>query len=301
MGQNKKLFVNFKRIDANIVQRTDTLMMYYNEVKKHPILTLEEEQKLFDEMKSSNNAISKAAREKIINSNLRFVIAVAKKYANGDNLLDIINEGNIGLIEALNTYSNDKGAKFSTWAIWYIRKHITSYINENTHLVKNIVMPKIKAFIKRYRTEFIKKEDREPSNAELCEMLEERLGINVHPSDVTASMYTYIDKPVSNESDSNSDTVSNLGILSDFLSNSNDIENTIENENHKEILNKLFSILTEREQKIIKMIYGIGYFRPYTYNEIADEVGLTLERIRQLNFEILRKLSDYVKKNKKNS
>ena len=114
-------------------------------------------------------------------------------------------------------------------------------------------------------------------------------------------MYTYIDKPVSNESDSNSDTVSNLGILSDFLSNSNDIENTIENENHKEILNKLFSILTEREQKIIKMIYGIGYFRPYTYNEIADEVGLTLERIRQLNFEILRKLSDYVKKNKKNS
>lgn len=297
MGQ-KTLFVNFKRLDANIIHRTDTLMMYYDEVKKHPILSIEEEQELFDKMKSSNKAIADAAREKIINCNLRFVIAVAKKYANGNNLLDIINEGNIGLMEALDTYSNDKGTKFSTWAVWYIRKHITAYINSNSHLVKNIVMPKIKAFIKRYRSEFIKKEDREPTNDEIANMIEEKLGFNVHPSDVNDSTYTYIDKPISSDADSNMDNVSNLSFLSDVLSNNNDVENQIENENHKEILNKLFSILTERERKIIKMTYGIGYFRPYTNEEIAKEIGLTLERIRQLNIEIIRKLSEYVKQHK---
>lgn len=294
----KALFVNFKRLDANIIHRTDTLMMYYDEVKKHPILSIEEEQKLFEQLKSSNKTVSNAAREKIINCNLRFVIAVAKKYANGDNLLDVINEGNIGLIEALNTYSNDKGTKFSTWAVWYIRKHIMAYINGNTHLVKNIVMPKIKAFIKRYKSDFIKKEDREPTNDEIANMIEEKLGLSVHPSDVSDSTYTYIDKPISSDGDSNMDSVSNLSFLSDVLSNKNEIENTIENESHKEILNKLFSILTEREKKIIKMTYGIGYFRPYTNEEIAKEIGLTLERIRQLNIEILRKLSDYVKNNK---
>lgn len=297
MAQNKKLFVNFKSVDGNIKHRTDTLMMYYNEVKKHPILTQEEEHKLFEELKSPDKYVSDKARQRIINSNLRFVIAVAKKYSNSENFLDIINEGNIGLIEALNNFSNDKGAKFSTWAIWYIRKYIMTYINNNGHLVKNIVMPKIKAFVKRYRTEFVKNEDREPTNEEIAEMIEEKLGYNIKPCEVTDSTYTYLDKPLS--SDEDSDTNYNMGCLSEYMSNQNDIENTIENENHKKEIEKLFSILNERDKKIIKMSYGIGYYRPYTSKEIADEIGLTLERIRQLKIEIMKKMANYAKTKKK--
>lgn len=290
METKRKLYVNFKKLDCSVKHRTDTLVMYYNDVKKYPILSIEDEERLFDKVRNGTPLESNQAKTRLINCNLRFVIAVAKKYATSSNLLDLINEGNMGLIEALDTYEPDKGAKFSTWAIWYIRKYITVYLNENNSLVKNVSMPKIKTFVRRFKHEILKNEGREATNEEIAEMLNERIGFNVTPSDVAEYSYTYLDKPVVSEQDGSAEALGNLGIMSDTMSNFNDIENTIEKDNNKELISNLFKKLTEREIKVIKLLYGIDTFRQYTVNETAKELGLTVERIRQMKNEIIAKL-----------
>ena len=107
------MVVNLKTPNSDYFERTETLVRYYEDIRKYDVLTNEEELELFEMIKNGNKFEKQVAKEKLINCNQRFVVAVAKRYATNDNILDLINEGNIGLMEALENFKVEKGVKFT--------------------------------------------------------------------------------------------------------------------------------------------------------------------------------------------
>lgn len=261
----------------------DSVRLYLREIGKIPLLTPEEEADLAQRIVKGD----RKAKDKMVEANMRLVVSIAKRYGGrGLDFLDLIQEGNTGLLRAVEKFDPEKGFKFSTYATWWVRQAITRAIADQArtiripvHMVETI--NKVLRTTRKLTTEL----NREPTNEEIAKALDmepEKIDYVMRIKQDIASL----DASIGRDGD---DDESSLG---DFVEDSERAspEESASNQILKEQLSSIISTLTEREQKIIRLRFGIGGGRPHTLEEVGAEFDVTRERIRQIEAKALNKL-----------
>lgn len=257
---------------------------FLQDIKKFDIPTPEEELTLFELAKNGN----KEAKNKLFMGHQRFIYALAKHYSkNETEVLDYVNEGNIGLSIAFDKYNPTVGVRFITYASHYIRREMGQYLNETEDLVRKCNKNKFKTKINEIKKSYFNENGCYPSLDEIINQLNEKYGLKVkNKCDIydTNISSINIDKDDDNY---NSEIESSYNIKT---SSYNDYNKTIEYEAIKNDVSIILSTVSERDADIIKMIYGIGYPRPYSFEEIAEKHNLKDTSINIFKNKILEKL-----------
>lgn len=289
------MIVNCKSENTGFVCRNDNTAIYFNEIRKYPILTSSEERVLLNVIKTGSVKKSQEARDKLIQCNQRFVVSVAKKWQNGDNLLDLINEGNIGLMKAIDCFDLDKKQRFLTYAVFWIRKAINDYVTNLENSVKVNNATKIYTYVAKARNSFFVKNERYPTIWELKEELKDTYNVHIsNAEDLSDIDFTSIDVCELNQ---NEDVTVGYGILSEFnvITSTNNTDDRIEEMHNSDVVQLLLSVLDERERYIIEQSFGIGC-QEKSFEIIAKDLKICKERVRQLFKEALKKMNNSVKK-----
>jgi RNA polymerase primary sigma factor len=258
---------------------TDPVRMYLKEIGRIPLLTAEEEIDLAQKTEKGD----RRAKDKLIQSNLRLVVSIAKKYVGrGMNFLDLIQEGNQGLMRAVERYDWRRGYKFSTYATWWIRQAITRAIADQARVIRIPVhmVEVINKLVKASR-KLAQDLGREPTPEEIGKELElspDRVREIFKISRDTTSL----EKPVGDEEDS---------LLGDFIASDQPTPyDAASKQLLKENIEEVLATLSDREARVLKMRFGLDGHHPMTLEEVGREFGVTRERIRQIEAKALRRL-----------
>mgnify|MGYP003273604411 FL=1 len=275
--------IDVEHIDLSVPEGIgvdDPVRMYLKEIGKVPLLSPDEEIELAKKIELGDEE----AKKKLAESNLRLVVSIAKRYAGrGMQLLDLIQEGNLGLIKAVEKFDYRKGYKFSTYATWWIRQAITRAIADQARTIR-IPVHMVETINRLVRTQrqLVQKLGREATPEELAKELNmpvERVREIMKISQDPVSLET----PIGEEEDSH---------LGDFIQDNN-VEVPADAATytllHEQLMDVL-STLTEREQKVLRLRFGLDDGRPRTLEEVGRQFNVTRERIRQIEAKALRKL-----------
>jgi RNA polymerase primary sigma factor len=268
----------------------ESLRIYLKEIRVIPLLTAEEEIKLSRRIKKGDEH----ARKHMIRANLRLVINIAKRYMYlGIPLLDLIEEGNLGLMKAVDKFDPSKGFRFSTYAAWWIKQGITRSISEQGKMIRvPVYMNDLIAKWKKKKEQLAQKLKRIPSDTDIAKKLDipkDKIEqINFWMSTTTSSL----DAPIGEESESQVvDLVEDEGAQSP--------DRTIEHLLDKERVSALLDIMSDRERKVLDMRFGLGESNPHTLAEVAKKLKLSRERVRQIEEAALVKLRRFVEQQEK--
>lgn len=260
----------------------DPVKMYLKEIGRENLLKPEEEPELAKRILAGD----KEAKDKLISSNLRLVVNIAKHYVGrGMQLLDLIQEGNLGLMKAVEKFDYTKGFKFSTYATWWIRQAITRAIADQARTIRIPVhMVETINKITRAQRQLVQELGREPT----AEEISQKLGGILTPEKIRDIQRIAIE-PISLETPIGEEDDSHLG---DFIED----KDTISPSEHttkvllSQQLDKILEDLTDRERKVIRLRYGLDNNQPLTLEEVGKQFGVTRERIRQIEAKAIRKL-----------
>ena len=261
----------------------DSVRLYLREIGKIPLLNSEEELELAQRVVNGD----KKAKDKMAEANMRLVVSIAKRYSGrGLDFLDLIQEGNTGLLRAVEKFDPDKGFKFSTYATWWIRQAITRAIADQARTIR-IPVHMVETINKLLRTQrrMTQELNREPTIDELAKELE------IEPSKVEYVMkikqdITSLDAGIGRDGDDED------SVLGDFVEDDTSVtpEESASTQLLKEQVQSILSTLSDREQKIIKMRFGLDGGKSHTLEEVGKEFAVTRERIRQIEAKALAKL-----------
>lgn len=257
-----------------------SLDKYLSEIAKEPLLTPEDEIELAIKIRNGDTA----ALERLIKSNLRFVVSVAKQYQNqGLSLGDLINEGNVGLMKAAKKFDETRGFKFISYAVWWIRQSILQALAEQLRIVRLPlnrvgILNKIGKAYSHLEQEF----EREPNPEELAKALEMDV-------EEISDVMTITGKPMSMDAPFNQNDENSLHdvLVNDELPSPDD---ELMTESLKVEIKRALNVLNEREKEVLKMYFGIDSDQPLTLEEIGEKFNLTRERVRQIKEKAIRKL-----------
>ncbi len=275
--------VDMENLDLTIpdgISIEDPVRMYLKEIGKVPLLSAEEEIELAQRMEQGDQE----ARKRLAEANLRLVVSIAKRYVGrGMLFLDLIQEGNLGLIKAVEKFDYRKGYKFSTYATWWIRQAITRAIADQARTIR-IPVHMVETINKLIRVsrQLLQKLGREPSPEEIAE----EMGM---PPEKVREILKISQEPVSMETPIGEEEDSHLG---DFIEDDN-VPAPAEAAAFvllKEQLVEVLGTLTDREQKVLRLRFGLDDGRARTLEEVGKEFNVTRERIRQIEAKALRKL-----------
>ena len=301
---------NFDTLPSTI-KLDDPVRMYLKEIGNIPLISYEEETRLAkiiadgnmakeqldslleegydlpeEDLESLRSLVAKSevAKNKLVESNLRLVVSIAKKHVNrGLQFLDLIQEGNMGLIKAVEKFDSEKGFKFSTYATWWIRQAITRAVADQARTIR-IPVHMVETINKllRVQRQLVQELSREPSHEEVAE----KMGI---PVEKVQQILKIAQEPISLESPVGEEEDSSLG---DFISDPTALDpyEYTAQEMLKKELNEVLEGLTDREEKVLRMRFGLLDGRQRTLEEVGKEFGVTRERIRQIEAKALRKL-----------
>ena len=269
-----------KSLSAEGVSIDDPVKVYLKEIGSFPLLSLEEEVELAEKILKGDDW----AKKKLAEANLRLVVSIAKRYVGrGMLFLDLIQEGNLGLIKAVEKFDHTKGFKFSTYATWWIRQAITRAIADQARTIRIPVhMVETINKVKKVQSQLLHKNGQEPSVEDLAEELD-------MPQEKVREILKVAQEPISLESPIGEEEDSHLG---DFIPDS-DAPVPEEAATHallKEQLAEVLATLTPREAKVLSLRFGKEDGRPRTLEEVGKEFNVTRERIRQIEAKALRKL-----------
>ena len=275
--------VDMEKIDLSVpdgISIEDPVRMYLKEIGKVPLLSAEEEIDLARRMSEGDES----AKKRLAEANLRLVVSIAKRYVGGGMLfLDLIQEGNLGLIKAVEKFDYQKGFKFSTYATWWIRQAITRAIADQARTIR-IPVHMVETINKLIRVsrQLLQELGREPLPEEIAKELD-------MPVDRVREILKISQEPVSLETPIGEEEDSHLG---DFIQDDN-VPVPAEAAAAtllKEQLNEVLDTLTDREQKVLRLRFGMNDGRARTLEEVGKEFDVTRERIRQIEAKALRKL-----------
>ncbi|MEA3356097.1 MAG: sigma-70 family RNA polymerase sigma factor [Candidatus Bipolaricaulota bacterium] len=257
---------------------------YFGEISRVPLLTREDEVRLAKRIEAGD----KQAKEELAEANLRLVVSIAKKYRGcGLPFLDLIQEGNLGLMKAIEKFDYKRGFKFSTYATWWIRQAILRAITNRSRTIR--VPTHINELIRKiYQVErnHLKEYGRPPSSRTLAEELDTSLE-NIVKAKKTAQNMASLDMPIGYDDDGS--------VLGDFIEDEQVDSPSREAFEHllvTELEQALGERLTNRERRILELRYGIEDYHPRTLDEVGMEFGISRERVRQIQKEALAKLQD---------
>jgi RNA polymerase primary sigma factor len=263
---------------------TDSIQQYFSDIGKLPILTVEEEQEITKLVREGDTA----AREKMIKSNLRLVVSVAKKYAKyGLPLSDLIEEGNLGLIRAVEKFQPEMGCRFSTYAIWWIRQSIVRSLAKHARTIRLPVnvAETVNRFI-RVLGEMVQRLGRDPTSSEIASEMK------LTPKQITR-IIEIIQTPSSLEAEIGSEDGNSLKDILQDTSIASPVEITSIKQ-RKENIDQLLELLSPQEQEILRLRFGLNDGEPKTLETIGVAFGVTRERIRQIEGTALKKLRRYL-------
>lgn len=288
------LVINLKA-DTGLVDRSENTTRFYKDIVDYPTLTREEEVEWFNKMHNGATEEERTfAREYIILCNQRLVIAAAKKWAKTDTLMDFVNEANIGLSEAIENFDETKNVKFASYAMWFILRAMNTYNNGDCQIVKKTNFSKTFHVISKATNDFIQMNERTPSPEELLEIINEKYNKDIKDkTDLIPTHYASIDL-----GDSNDDENYLGGDIVDYnraSASHNEYEDIEKEDFNKRLVSSMLNKLSPRKQQIIKMRFGMyeeskGLRREYEREEIAEKLGLTSERVRQLENEAMEEI-----------
>lgn len=258
----------------------DPVKVYLKEIGRVPLLSMEEEMVLAEKIKNGDEK----AKKRLSEANLRLVVSIAKRYlGRGMQFLDLIQEGNLGLIKAVEKFDYTKGFKFSTYATWWIRQAITRAISDQARTIRIPVhMVETINKVKKASSQLLHSNGHEPTAEEIAEELK-------IPVDKVREIMRISQEPVSLETPIGEEEDSHLGDFipdDDALAPADAASHTL----LKEQLSEVLYTLTPREEKVLKMRFGLKDGRPRTLEEVGREFNVTRERIRQIEAKALRKL-----------
>ncbi|HEX7633203.1 MAG TPA: RNA polymerase sigma factor RpoD [Candidatus Saccharimonadales bacterium] len=273
----------------------DSVRLYLREIGKIPLLNAEEELALAQRVVAGD----KDAKDKMAEANMRLVVSIAKRYVGrGLDLLDLIQEGNTGLLRAVEKFDPDKGFKFSTYATWWIRQAITRAIADQARTIR-IPVHMVETINKLLRTQrrLTQELNREPSNEEIAKAMEIEVDKVEHIMKIKQDISSLDASIRDDEEDS---------VLADFIEDEDTVspEESATGQLLKEQVKDMLGALTEREQKILKLRFGLEDGKSHTLEEVGQEFSVTRERIRQIEAKALaklrkhrdaKKLHDYIK------
>ena len=280
--EEEEITADLSKMIVGDVKVNDSVKIYLREIGKVPLLNAQQETELAKRIAAGDEE----AKQDLIQANLRLVIAIAKRYAGrGMPFLDLIQEGNMGLIKAVDKFDYTKGFKFSTYATWWIRQAIARAIADQARTIRIPVhMVETIYKITRAQRQLVQELGREPTAEEISDRLEGALS-----ADRIREIQRINQEPVSLETPIGEEDDSHLG---DFLE-----DKEVETPNEyttksllKDELYEVMSDLTEREQKVLKLRYGLEDNHPRTLEEVGKEFNVTRERIRQIEAKAIKKL-----------
>ena len=273
----------------------DSVRLYLREIGKIPLLNAEEELELAQRVVAGD----KDAKDQMAEANMRLVVSIAKRYVGrGLDLLDLIQEGNTGLLRAVEKFDPDKGFKFSTYATWWIRQAITRAIADQARTIR-IPVHMVETINKLLRTQrrLTQEYNREPTNAKIAKEMEIDEAKVEHIMKIKQDISS-LDASIRDDEEES--------VLADFIEDEDTItpEESATGQLLKEQVKDMLSALTDREQKILKLRFGLEDGKQHTLEEVGQEFSVTRERIRQIEAKALaklrkhkdaRKLHDYIK------
>lgn len=273
----------------------DSVRLYLREIGKVPLLSSEEELALAQRVVAGD----KEAKDQMAEANMRLVVSIAKRYVGrGLDLLDLIQEGNTGLLRAVEKFDPDKGFKFSTYATWWIRQAITRAIADQARTIR-IPVHMVETINKLLRTQRRLTQDlnREPTNEEIAEAMEIGVDKVEHIMKIKQDISS-LDASIRDDEEES--------VLADFIEDEDTAtpEESATGQLLKEQVKDMLGALTEREQKILRLRFGLEDGRNHTLEEVGQEFAVTRERIRQIEAKALaklrrhkdaKKLLDYIK------
>ena len=267
-------------LTADGISIDDPVKVYLKEIGRVPLLSNEEEQELSERMAQGDLK----ARKRLSEANLRLVVSIAKRYVGrGMQFLDLIQEGNLGLIKAVEKFDHTKGFKFSTYATWWIRQAITRAIADQARTIRIPVhMVETINKVKKVSSQLLHKNGHEPSAEEIAAELDMSV-------DKVREILRVSQEPVSLETPIGEEEDSHLG---DFIPD-DDAPSPADAASHtllREQLSGVLSTLTPREEKVLRLRFGLEDGRSRTLEEVGKEFNVTRERIRQIEAKALRKL-----------
>lgn len=264
--------------DANIV--FDGVKAYLKSIGNHPRLTFEEEQELSVKALKGDEK----AKNKLVECNLKLVIPIAKRYMGcGLPLLDLIQEGNLGLIRAAEKYDGSKGWRFSTYATYWIRQSISRALGDQSRTIRIPAnMVELLSKVKKVSSDLIQKLKRQPTEEEIAAAL----GVEVEKVqtvlDITQTP-TSLDTPIDDDGETTAgDLIADVSIEGPYTK--------LIQEANSEIVNTVLATLPKRDAEILRMRFGIDTIKPMTLEEVGQHYGITRERVRQVENKAIRKL-----------
>jgi RNA polymerase primary sigma factor len=259
---------------------TDSLQLFLNEAGRYPLLTAAEEVELAKRIERGDQA----AKDKMINSNLRLVVSIAKKYqGHGLSLLDLIQEGVIGLIRAAEKFDWRRGYKFSTYATWWIRQAVQRGVANKSRTIRIPVhIAEREQRLARAERDLLAKLGRPPTDQELAKAA--RITLK-HLKEVreAARAVTSLDKPLGDDNDASIGDLLGAGAAG--------VEEEVEVSLTETTLHEALQHLPEREREVLRLRYGLGKEEPRSLEEIGRRLGLTRERVRQIEAQALGRLA----------
>ena len=259
----------------------DNVKIYLKSIGKVPLLKTEQEKEIAKRIQAGDQD----AKDELIEANLRLVVAIAKKYVGrGLQFLDLIQEGNLGLVKAVDKFDYTKGFKFSTYATWWIRQAITRAIADQARTIRIPVhMVETINKLTRVQRQLVQELDREPTAEEIAERLGNISAEKVREIQKISMEPVSMETPIGEEDDSH---------LGDFIEDKHALspDEYATNELLKDEINNVLMMLTERERKVIQLRFGLIDGRARTLEEVGKVFGVTRERIRQIEAKALRKL-----------
>ncbi len=271
---------NLAKSARHVEKSLDATQLYLNEIGFSPLLTAEEE-KHFARLARKGD---EAGRKRMIESNLRLVVKISRRYINrGLTLLDLIEEGNLGLIRAVEKFDPERGFRFSTYATWWIRQTIERAIMNQTRTIRLPihVVKELNVYLRAAR-ELTQKLDHEPSAEEIAEMLDRP------PGDVKRLLglnerVTSMDLPVGPDSDKAVvDTIADITV--------SDPSQLLQDNDIRDSIGMWLDELPEKQREVVSRRFGLRGYESSTLEEVGREIGLTRERVRQIQVEALRRL-----------
>ncbi len=279
---------DYEHASADSIAIDDPVKIYLKEIGRVPLLTPEEEIELAQRMKDGD----KEAKKRLAEANLRLVVSIAKRYGGrGMSFLDLIQEGNLGLIKAVEKFDYTKGFKFSTYATWWIRQSITRAIADQARTIRIPVhMVETITKVKKTSSQLLHQNGRDPTADEIAQSLD-------MPVERVREILRIAQDPVSLETPIGEEEDSHLG---DFIPDENAPEPTEAASLVllKEQINQVLSTLTDREEKVLRLRFGLEDGRSRTLEEVGQMFNVTRERIRQIEAKALRKLRHPNRSNK---
>lgn len=280
------MIINSKNSNVYFVNRTDSIDRYLASIRDYKPLDFNEENMYITRYKVDGDM---SARDMLVNCNQRFVYSAAKRFSNDpDTVLELVNEGNIGLIEAIDRFDFTVGCRLLTYAQAYIRRNMVRFFCENK-IIKRPSDTKIGSIVANERANFHAVNERQPTIEELRSIMLNKYNIKVNnDEDLYINNIVYVDDNVADTDDSYT-----FGDKNDYIkttSSYNEYEKTIEQDNTKAIITAALSQIDKRSQTIVKMMYGIDCDREYSASELAEMYGMTKTRINQIKNDAQKRL-----------